>query len=339
MTGHIPPHMTSTLPRLRLHLLPASPVLVLFAVVMFCAGCKTTQPNGPSRPASPQTAGSPADSEVQLQIFLDNAGFGPGTIDGRSGEFTAKALVKYLKANGLPGDTTPAQIGATKISPVYTTYVVTEADVRSVGSVADTPELQAKQKSMPYKSVAERVAERYHTSIAFLQKLNPSLNTGSLPAGTVLTVPNVSPFDIDSVPETGKVAKNSALAGRRIHIDTSIRMLEVIEGDRLVAAFPITPGSASLPAPKGDWKIVGIATKPWFRYDEGVLERGERTEKFFMIPAGPNNPVGVLWMGLSKPGIGIHGTNTPITIGRAGSHGCIRMANWDAARMPSLVTT
>jgi lipoprotein-anchoring transpeptidase ErfK/SrfK len=81
-----------------------------------------------------------------------------------------------------------------------------------------------------------------------------------------------------------------------------------------------------------------MATMPWFRHDEGVLNHGVRTNDFYNIPPGPNNPVGVLWMGLNKPGIGIHGTNNPETIGRAGSHGCIRTANWDAARLKDLVS-
>jgi lipoprotein-anchoring transpeptidase ErfK/SrfK len=106
----------------------------------------------------------------------------------------------------------------------------------------------------------------------------------------------------------------------------------------LVAEFPITPGSKTLPAPLGEWKILGIATMPWFRHDEGVLNHGVRTNDFYNIPPGPNNPVGILWMGLNKPGIGIHGTNNPETIGRAGSHGCIRTANWDAARLKDLVS-
>jgi len=97
--------------------------------------------------------------------------------------------------------------------------------------------------------------------------------------------------------------------------------LEVREGDKLIAEFPITPGSKTLPAPLGEWKILGIATMPWFRHDEGVLNHGVRTNDFYNLPPGPNNPVGILWMGLNKPGIGIHGTNNPETIGRAGSHG------------------
>jgi lipoprotein-anchoring transpeptidase ErfK/SrfK len=111
-----------------------------------------------------------------------------------------------------------------------------------------------------------------------------------------------------------------------------------MDGDTLLASYPITPGSAQLPAPAGSWKILGIATLPWYRHDDGVLYHGVRTANFCNIPAGPSNPVGVLWCGLNRPGIGVHGTNQPFTIGRAASHGCIRLANWDAIRLSAMIT-
>src|SRR5690606_24887471 len=114
------------------------------------------------------------------------------------------------------------------------------------------------------------------------------------------------------------------------------RMLHVYEGDRLIAAFPITPGSTTNPAPPGNWKVVRAVPWPWYRYDKGVLERGERTDEFFNLPPGPNSPVGILWAGLNRQSIGIHGTSSPETIGRAGSAGCIRLANWDAATFYTL---
>jgi lipoprotein-anchoring transpeptidase ErfK/SrfK len=84
--------------------------------------------------------------------------------------------------------------------------------------------------------------------------------------------------------------------------------------------------------------VVGITTLPNFRWDEGVLNHGVRTEEFFMLPPGPNNPVGVVWIALSKPGIGLHGTHYPASIGRAHSHGCMRLANWDAVRLAYMIT-
>jgi len=193
-------------------------------------------------------------------------------------------------------------------------------------------------KRMPYSSLLEFVAERYHAEQDFLRKLNPGMDLEKLQPGDAVRVPNVQPFEIEKLTEKF-IPANPAFATRQIYIDTRENFLEVREGDRLVAEFPITPGSKTLPAPKGVWRILGVATLPWFRHDEGVLNHGVRTNDFYNIPPGPNNPVGVLWMGLNKPGIGIHGTNNPETIGRAGSHGCIRTANWDAARLKDIIST
>ncbi len=127
---------------------------------------------------------------------------------------------------------------------------------------------------------------------------------------------------------------------RFIFIDTRERMLELYESEcgPLLASFPITPGSGRFATPPGHWKIVGITLMPTFRWDESVLEYGVRSDQFYQLPTGPNNPVGILWAGLSKPGIGIHGTNNPETIGRASSHGCMRTANWDAIRLSKMIT-
>lgn len=276
-------------------------------------------------------------TSVRLQIFLDDNEFGPGKIDGKMGEFFGKALVAYKKAHGLPpGGSVDAELLAQVPQP-YTTYTIKPDDEKFIGPLASGPSEQAKLKAMLYGSLLEFVAERFHVSETFLQKLNPSLNLEQLKVGDTVNVPNVQPFEIEKLSEHF-IPANPALAARQIFIDVRERFLEVREGDKLVAEFPITPGSKTLPAPLGVWKILGIAVLPWFRHDEGVLMHGVRTKNFFNIPPGPNNPVGILWMGLNKPGIGIHGTNNPETIGRAGSHGCIRMANWDAVRIKDLVT-
>jgi lipoprotein-anchoring transpeptidase ErfK/SrfK len=219
----------------------------------------------------------------------------------------------------------------------FTTYTIRDEELNAVGSVPGGHAEQAKLKWLPYTSLLEFVAERYHSAETYIQKLNPDKNCEHLKPGDALKVPNVLPFEIEKFTE-GKVSLNPALATRKIFVDTKERLLEVFDGDQLVCVFPITPGSTSLPAPVGTWKILGITVWPWFRYDEGMLNYGVRTEEYFNLPPGPNNLVGVLWMGLDKPGIGVHGTNNPETIGRAASHGCIRLANWDAARVKDLVT-
>jgi lipoprotein-anchoring transpeptidase ErfK/SrfK len=281
------------------------------------------------------------ESSVRLQIFLDQKNFGPGKIDGRSKEFTLKALGRYQKAHGLPVTAKLEDSEAlplNSIEPIYTTYTIAETDLLRVGDVPHKPEDQAKLKKMPYPSLLKFVAERYHSDPEFLAKLNRGKDLEKLVPGDTLYVPNVVPFKIEAVKEIGKLPVVPEFKHRSIHIDTKEKMLDLTEGDTLLASYPITPGSEKLPAPAGTWKILGIATLPWFRHDEGVLNHGVRTSNFFNIPAGPSNPVGVLWCGLNRPGIGVHGTNQPFTIGRAGSHGCIRLANWDAIRLATMIT-
>jgi len=276
---------------------------------------------------------------TQLQIFLDQQLFGPGKIDGRGGEFTTKALKAYQRAHGLPETgKVDANIALDSVFPVYVDYTIADTDPQWIGDCPAKPEEQAKKKYLPYESLLEFLTERFHCDPAFLQKLNPRLKLSDLKAGDVVRVPNVEPFKIEELPKTGKLPPQPELKDRVITIDRKERILELTEGDALLATVPITPGGGSLPTPAGDWKIVGIAAMPTFRWDEGVLNRGVRTDKFFELPPGPNNPVGVLWCGLNKPGIGIHGTNSPQTIGRSASHGCMRVANWDVIRLSKLIT-
>lgn len=277
------------------------------------------------------------ETSVKLQIFLDNNCFGPGKIDGRMGEFFRKALVHYKRAHGM------AETGGIdswlfdQVPETYTNYVIPEDALNFVGETASKPSEQSKLKRMKYGSLLEFIAERYHSAEDFLKKINPEMKLENLKVGDSVKVPNVLPFKIEDLKE-GFAEKNPAFANRKIYIDTKDRFLLIYDDKQLVAEFPITPGSSTLPAPMGLWKILGIATLPVFRHDEGVLNHGEKSSVFYNLPPGPNNPVGVLWMGLNKPHVGVHGTNNPETIGRAASHGCIRTANWDAARVRELVT-
>ena len=134
------------------------------------------------------------------------------------------------------------------------------------------------------------------------------------------------------------IADRTSSEVKRVVVNRKDTILELYEGDVIIASIPIAPGSPAHPTPTGKWRILGVAAMPTFRWDAGVLARGVRTANFFMLPAGPNNPVGVGWIGLNKPGIGIHGTNNPYSIGTWASHGCMRSANWDIARLSKMVT-
>jgi lipoprotein-anchoring transpeptidase ErfK/SrfK len=292
--------------------------------------------SGPGgRPAPDQ------DTITRLEIYLDEHSFGPGKIDGRWGEFIGKALQRFQAAQGQQpsGQIDPAlQQELEKISPVYTTFTLTDGDLHRVGKIPSEPAGMAKLKKILYRSVLDYVAERYHTDPEFVRKLNPGRNLNSLKKGSTVQVPNVQTFQIETVQPVADLPPRTEFAQRVIRVDTKGHMLDLVDTNQVIASFPITPGSKSLPAPIGTWKIVKVTTMPIFRWDEAMLKHGRRSGNFYTIPPGPRNPVGIVWIGLNKKGIGIHGTDSPETIGRSASHGCIRLANWDAARIVNQVT-
>ena len=265
--------------------------------------------------------------------------FGPGKIDGRAGEFTTKALKRWQHAHGLAETgSVDVNIPLASIFPIYADYTLADADLAWIGECPTKPVEQAKKKFLPYDSFLEFLTERFHCDPALLARINHGVNLERLKVGDTVRVPNVEPFKIEDVPKQGNLPAQPQFKARLITVDRKEHMLDLTDGDKLLAALPITPGSETLPTPDGKFRILGVSAQPTFRWDEGVLNHGIRTENFYNLPAGPNNPVGVVWVGLNKPGIGIHGTNNPQTIGRAASHGCMRVANWDIIRLSKLIT-
>ncbi|HEY1477562.1 MAG TPA: L,D-transpeptidase family protein [Chthoniobacterales bacterium] len=305
-------------------------------------------PSPLTTPAPPQGKPGPAgqpvadqDTVTRLQIFLDEHSFGPGKIDGRWGEFIGKALQRFQAAHGQQPSgqiDSAVQQELQKISPVYTTYTLTASDRHWVGKVPSSPAGMAKLKRVLYRSALDYVAERYHADPEFIRKLNSGRSLNELKKGTRVQVPNVQPFQIESIRAVPDLPPKPEFAQRIIRVDTKGRMLDLVDANRVIASFPITPGSKSLPAPIGTWKVEKVTTMPIFRWDEAMLKHGRRSSHFYTIPPGPRNPVGIVWIGLNKKGVGIHGTDSPDTIGRSASHGCIRLANWDAARLVNQVT-
>jgi lipoprotein-anchoring transpeptidase ErfK/SrfK len=292
-----------------------------------------------STPALPK-APEPIEPILRLQLFLDSQLFGPGKVDGRPGEFTTKALKRYQMANGLP----PTEIDAhsldlSSVGELYTTYTIRPDDLKYVGELPLKPSLQSKKKYLPYDSLIEFLTERFHTSPELIEWLNQPMKMSQLKPGDTVKVPNVAElFQLELLEPIPRLPEVPAFLARVIKIDTRDKLLGLYEGEKLLASLPITPGSGHLATPPGTWKILGITQMPTFRWDEGVLNYGVRTSTAYNLPIGPNNPVGVMWIGLSKPGIGIHGTNSPQTIGRSSSHGCMRTANWDVIRFSKLIT-
>lgn len=348
-----------------------------FVSVLLSVTCLPTPHVGAAGESKPRDAAE-IEAPTRLQVFLDRAGFAPGKIDGRYGEFTVRALALYRQSLGGPATQERAKgdakenaapdltgLDLASVEPLFLDYTVTEADLKNVGELADEVQDMAKAKSMPYKTAAEAIAEKFHSDLDFLAELNPG-KIKDLKAGDTIRVPSVEPFDLpavrelkpgsDSAGQTANIggyssAKNSkgkeshkknkessaARPAVSVKIDLKTNMLAVYEGDKVIAAYPVTVGSGQTESPIGDWTVRGVATMPDFRYDEAMLKKGERSSKFHILPPGPNNFVGVIWIALNKKGIGLHGTDEPDSIGRSVSHGCVRMANWDVVRLAAKV--
>jgi lipoprotein-anchoring transpeptidase ErfK/SrfK len=284
-------------------------------------------------------APEPIEDILKLQIFLDTQLFGPGKLDGRPGEFTTKALQRYQRAHGLPETTMETHaLDLTSVPQAYTTYTIRPEDLAFVGYLPRQPSAQSKKKYLPYDSLLEFLTERFHSSPELLTFINLPLKMSALKPGDTVKVPTVQPFLIEELTEVASLPEIPEFLNRVIKIDTREKILNLVEGDKLLASVPITPGSGHLATPPGTWRIVGISQMPTFRWDKSVLEYGVRSSNYYHLPMGPNNPVGIMWIGLNRAGIGIHGTNQPQTIGRSASHGCMRTANWDVIRLSKMIT-
>ena len=308
----------------------------------------------------PGTEGSPIDGEMfHAQVLMSAHGFSPGVIDGKEGESFKLALRSFQESRGLrrsgelDNDTRRALLEANRPSTVM--VKLTAADVRSrfVYPFPKEPEAQAKLGFLGYRNMLEKLAERYHTTPATIVALNgPDKLIGE---GQVLKLPNVVPAsrDYGGVPGNGGTVMNvlnvdgNQPQGDYVVVDKSEGVLKVYQGEptidegeagdgRLVAAFPVTMGSKQFPLPIGRWKATTYAFLPPFHYQPELLQNAKADEDL-RLPPGPNGPIGVAWLDLTKEHYGIHGTNEPQTIGRAESSGCIRMANWDVLRLARMM--
>jgi lipoprotein-anchoring transpeptidase ErfK/SrfK len=287
-----------------------------------------------------RTAPPPTDQPtiVMVQAFLDQILLGPGKIDGRLGTFTEQAVILFNQRFNLePSNWWRLLREAQRtVNVPFAHYTIRDGDLKFVGPVPEEPAQQQGLGYLTYRSLAEFVAERFHTTEGFLAQINPGISMGSLASGSVLLVPNVVPFKIEEVPPLRAFGPEESFKERLVYVDTVANRLKITDRGKLMASFPITPGEEKY-IPYGDWNVVVMVTTPEFRWDKQMLQEGKRSEEFFQLPPGPNSPVGILWAGLNKSGIGLHGTSNPGTIGRARSAGCIRLSNWDAIRLPSLI--
>jgi lipoprotein-anchoring transpeptidase ErfK/SrfK len=328
---------------------------------------RTAQP-AQEKPAPPNSSKQSAQigDALALQVALDRAGFSPGEIDGRTGNNTGGALRAFQEANGLPTSGQPdpgtlEKLGDAYTNP-YTTYAITAED--AAGPFVDNiPADMVEKAALPalgYTSIQELLAERFHTSPALLQKLNPNAGFAE---GDMITVPNVEPFimitpePVSTTPAKSDVTRarnnTSANAGRGavsraadanagkdfvVTVTDKTKTLTVADGTGKVVFYaPVTVGSTRDPLPVGEWKVNGVQRNPSFQYNPDLFWDADPGHSKAKLAPGPNNPVGTVWIDLSKEHYGIHGTPEPGRVGHTESHGCIRLTNWDVTRLAAMV--
>jgi len=269
-------------------------------------------------------------SVLKAQVFLDRLHFSVGALDGRWGRNSAITTWWWQRAHGLEGTgevdeaTYRALARAAGYAPAITQYVVTADDIAGPFThIPDDPYEKAKLSCLCYESVRERLAERFHSSEDFLEVLNPNVKFSELAAGATINVPNVRPPVTVDQPDLSKIV--ISLRGNSYNgFDAA---------GTLVFHAPTTVGSTYDPSPTDSLHVVDIIHDPHFHYDPTLYSEVPDSEPDAHMKPGPNSPVGVVWMALSKEHYGMHGTNDPEAIGYASSHGCVRLTNWDAAEV------
>ncbi len=313
---------------------------------------------GPGQPPDPAMADDVPRTVMKAQVILERLGFAPGIVDGELGLSTRNALRGFQEANGLPvtGELDdPSQSVLARWSQIAATRLVTIPADFAAGPFAPLPpdpEAQARLPVLGYASLDEKLAERFHTTAAVLHALNPAPAGGAaapFASGQKIRVPNVGADAISALGDQDEDWLRTLVAlgvGTdqpaldRVVVSRGAGTLRGYGADgKLLAVFTVTTGSSHDPLPLGKWKINGIDHNPEFHYNPELFWDVSDKKPKVLLPPGPNGPVGVVWIDLSKPHYGIHGTPEPETIGRSESHGCVRLTNWDAARLAQMVTT
>jgi lipoprotein-anchoring transpeptidase ErfK/SrfK len=269
----------------------------------------------------------PVESMLEAQIELHRRGFSCGSIDGVSGPQTAAALRAFQRFGGIQetGALDAATLDLLRLTgPVLDQHTITAEELETLRPVPATWLEKSEQPDLPYATALELVAERHRASPALVRRLNPEIDWDTVTAGTIATVPAVD---------------QPRLAGRvtQLMIRLEARELEGFDADsRVILHFPVSIARRVDKRPNGELHVKVVIRDPNFTFDPEVFpesEEGQQLGRKLVIPPGPNNPVGRAWIGLDLPGYGIHGTPDPEKVGRTESHGCFRLANWDAVTL------
>jgi lipoprotein-anchoring transpeptidase ErfK/SrfK len=275
----------------------------------------------------PITGDVKGPSVLRAQVLLDRAHFSVGAIDGRWGRNSAVAVWLWQRAHGMApsGDVDEATFrslaaAGENVQPVVQ-YTLTADDVK--GPFVHVPDDVYEKQNLSclcYESLREKLAERFHSAEDFLELLNPDVKFSELQAGATINVPNVRPPFTNDQKDIAKVV--ISIAGNSFNAFDA--------AGNMVFHAPSTLGAGYDPSPDETLHVVKIVPDPHFHYDPTLYHEVPDSEPDAHLPPGPNSPVGIVWIALSKEHYGVHGTNDPEAIGYASSHGCVRLTNWDA---------